>query len=235
LDALAPEHLAALGVIAVVAATAAMAARKHPGGWVVAFSKLLAITILAAYLVENVAAIEQGIWTPGRFLPLHLTDVVTILSAIALWTTRQLPFELTYFWALSASLLATLTPDLGQTFPDVFYVTYFATHGGAVVAAVFLAAGCRMVPRAGSVLRVFGYTVVVAAAAAIGTVVTDGNYMWLREKPDSESLLDVMGPWPIYIVAAGALGLVLFYALDTPFRRMRRSAAGRSRFAPSNV
>lgn len=232
MDTLAPEHLAALAIIALVGTAATIEARRRPGPWVVTFSKLLAVAILAAYLLENAAAIEQGIWSSRRFLPLHLTDVVTIVAVIALWTARPLLFELTYFWGLSASLQATLTPDLGQGFPDVFYFAYFVTHGGAVVAAVFLAGGRRMVARTGAVLRVFGWTIVVAAAAAIGNVVTGGNYMWLREKPDSASLLDLMGPWPLYILSGAVVALVYFYVLDTPFRRRRKMEA-RGRVAPA--
>ena len=34
-----------------------------------------------------------------------------------------------------------------------------------------------------------------------------------RSKPIHHSLLNVMGPWPLYIVAGALLGLVLFAAL----------------------
>jgi release factor glutamine methyltransferase len=47
--------------------------------------------------------------------------------------------------------------------------------------------------------------------------------MWLREKPEAGSLLDVMGPWPWYILSAAVLALLLFTLLAAPFRpRMSR-------------
>lgn len=67
----------------------------------------------------------------------------------------------------------------------------------------------------------FGATLVVAAAAAVGDVVTGGNYMFLREKPSTASLLDVMGPWPVYIAVAAAFGLALFALLDLPLQTRR--------------
>jgi hypothetical integral membrane protein (TIGR02206 family) len=123
---------------------------------------------------------------------------------------------------MTASLQAVLTPDLGSAeFPELLWWTFFITHSGAVVAAVMLVVGCRIHPRAGAVKRAFAATVVVAVAAAVANLLTGGNYMWLREKPEAGSLLDYMGPWPWYIAGAAALGLALFLLLDLPFRRGR--------------
>jgi hypothetical integral membrane protein (TIGR02206 family) len=146
---------------------------------------------------------------------------VTIVSVLALWTARPALVELTWFWALTASLQAVLTPDLGADFPELVYWTFFITHSGAVVAAVQLVLGRRITPRPGAVRRAFGATLVVAAAAGTANLLTGGNYMWLREKPDTWSLLDVMGPWPWYILSAAVLALVLFTLLAAPFRRER--------------
>ncbi len=125
-----------------------------------------------------------------------------------------------YFWALSASLQAVLTPDLGQRFPDVLFFTYFVTHSGAVATACLLVFGSRRTPRPGSVWRTYAITLAVTLAAAVATVVTGGNYMFLRRKPAHGSLLDLMGPWPVYIVAAAALGLIIFVALAAWARRV---------------
>jgi hypothetical integral membrane protein (TIGR02206 family) len=205
----------------------------------VATSRALAVLIGGAYLVEHAWFIARGTWSADFNLPLHLTDVVTIVSVLALWTARPLLVELTWFWALTASLQAVITPDLGSAdFPELLWWTFFITHSGAVVAALVLVVGRRIVPRPGAVWRAFGATVVVAVAAGAANLLTGGNYMWLREKPDEGSLLDVMGPWPWYIVSAAALGLLLFSVLAAVAARVppgprtgggRRPPAGRAR------
>lgn len=209
MELLATEHVAAVGVTAV----AAVAAARAPA------PRALAVAVGAAYLVEHAWFVARGTWSLDFNLPLHLTDVVTIVSVLALWTGRPLLVELTWFWALTASLQAVLTPDLGADFPELIYWTFFITHGGAVVAAVLLVVGRGIVPRPGAARRAFAATVVVAAAAGTANLVTGGNYMWLREKPDTASLLDVMGPWPWYILSAAGLAVVLFALLAAPFRR----------------
>ena len=129
--------------------------------------------------------------------------------------TRRLAFvEVLYFWAFSASLQAALTPDLGSTFPNVFYFTYFLYHVGAIVAACLLVFGCRLYPRHGAIWRVYLLTLVFTAIAGLGDVITGGNYMYLRYKPTHASLLNEMGPWPLYIASGAALGLVMFIALN---------------------
>jgi hypothetical integral membrane protein (TIGR02206 family) len=102
-----------------------------------------------------------------------------------------------------------LTPDLSMSFPSVYYFTYFSYHIGAIAAACFLVFGCRLYPRPGAVWRVYAATFGVTLIAALGDILTGGNYMYLREKPVHNSLLNVMGPWPWYILSTAALGLAL--------------------------
>ena len=230
------QHIAALSVLVLSAGTFVWAARHRPGRWLVPFSRCLALVILAWWAAEYIADAVLGIWTARTGLPFQLTDAVTAVSALALLTQAPLLVELAYYWAFTASLQALLTPDLGQPFPSIFYFTYFGYHIGAVVAASFLVFGCRLYPRHGAVLRVFVITLGFTAVAAIGDLLTGGNYMYLRYKPAHSSLLNVMGRWPWYIAETVVLGLLMLLAVDGLTRVIRsllRDSARPAGFEPA--
>ena len=215
------EHLAALTATAVAAAALVVGARRFGDTWARGAGRALSVVIAAGFVVEQAVYAARGEWTVQVNLPLQLSDAVTFVSVAALWRPDEpLLVELVWFWALSASTQAVLTPDLRQAFPDALYFTYFATHSGAIAAACLLVVGMRRAPRPGAVARVYAITAAFAIVAGIATVLTGGNYMFLRHKPAHGSLLDVMGPWPWYIVTGAALGLAMFVALDALARHL---------------
>ena len=136
------EHLVVLALTAVAVAVAVVRPRLIP-------PRALAVWIGGAYLIEFTAHVTSGQWDWGFDLPFHLSDVLAIFAPVALWTRRPLLVEVLYFWALTASLQAVVTPDLRSTVPSVYFFTYFATHCGAVVGACLLVFGLGQRPRPG--------------------------------------------------------------------------------------
>ncbi len=219
-------HLAALAVLLLAATLAVLGPRIYPQQWIRRASLALAALILAGWAGEYIADVLDGIWTAKYSLPLQLTDAVSLAAILALLTRRQLLIELVYFWAFSASLQAVLTPDLGSTFPSVFYFTYFLYHDGSIVAACLLVFGLRLYPRPGALWRVYLLTLAFTAIPALADVITGGNYMYLSSKPVHNSLLNVMGPWPWYIAAGAGIGLVMFVVLQAIADLVRRGGSG---------
>jgi len=218
------EHLAAVGVIALFAAGLVAAARLRPGGWIRPVSLLLAAVLVAAevgwwlYLASTGASGS----VLASALPLQLCDAAIFVAAAALLLRRPLLIEITYFWGLAGTIQALLTPDLPQHFPSFPYFQYYVAHGGIVAAALFLVVGLRLWPRTNAVVQVLAITLVYTALVGLVDAITGANFMYLRGKPPSPTLLDVLGPWPWYIVSAATIGLMLLVALDAPFRVLRR-------------
>lgn len=243
------EHLAAIAVTIVAAALLTAAARLREGGVsenyrsgvvsrhtpsVHTLARVLAVVIAAGFIAEQVTYAARGEWTARVNLPLQLSDAVTLVAIAALWRPRAgLLTELLWFWALSASLQAVLTPDLQETFPDVLYLTFFATHAGAIAAACMLVIGLRLAPRPGAAMRALRWTTAFATLAALACLATGGNYMFLRRKPANGSILDAFGPWPWYIAGAAVLAAAVLLLLEVLARAATRTRANPSAAAPA--
>jgi len=217
----ATEHVGAVLVIAVATAVLVVLARRGPGPWL----KVLALVLVLDEVSWWVYLLAGG--QPGsvlaQSLPLQLCDVAIFVTAAALWARAPLLVEVTYFWGLAGTLQALLTPDLPQHFPSYPYFQYYIAHGGVVASALLLVVGLRIHPRPGSLLRIAAVTLAYVALVGVVDAITGADYMYLRAKPPSATLLDVLGPWPWYLLGATAIGLVLFAVLDAPFRISREA------------
>jgi hypothetical integral membrane protein (TIGR02206 family) len=225
-DLLAPEHVAAIVVIAAALAVLVVAARRAPGAWLKVMAGVLVVDEVSWWLYLLAGGVPGS--RLAQSLPLQLCDVAIFVAAAALWTRNRLLVEVTWFWGLAGTLQALITPDLPQHFPSYPYFQYYIAHGGVVGAALLLVVGMRLHPRPWSVLWVAAITIGYAAFVAVVDALTASNYLYLRQKPPSATLLDVLGPWPLYILSATAIGLILFAILEAPFR----IRTGASRTAP---
>jgi hypothetical integral membrane protein (TIGR02206 family) len=129
--------------------------------------------------------------------------------------------EVLWFWAGAGTILAMVTPNVAQGFPDPQFLVFFGLHGLVVIATIVLVFGMSLRPREGAPRRVFLLTVLYAAVVGGVNAVLGTNFLFLCHKPANPTLLDAFGPWPVYIVVAAAIGLVLFQLLGLPFRRER--------------
>lgn len=219
-ELLSPEHLLTLAAIAVATAVLIAVARKWQGAWISVFALVL-VAVEASWWAYVAAGGVPGSQL-AQSLPLQLCDVGILIAAAALWTRRAVLVELTYFWGLAGTIQALLWPDLPQPFPTYPYFQYYIAHGGVVAAALVLVVGLGLRPRRNAVFRIAGLTLAYTAFVGLVDAVAGANYMYLRAKPPSPTLLDVMGPWPWYIASAAVVGGVLFAILDAPFRLLTR-------------
>jgi hypothetical integral membrane protein (TIGR02206 family) len=228
---LSAEHLVTVAVIAAVTIGLVAAARLRPGRWTTPAAIVLGAVILANESFYYVWIGLRGQFDVSWALPVQLCDVASVATALALWFRRQLLVELTYFWGIAGTANGLLTPDISDHWPSYPYIQYFIQHGGIPCAALFLVIGLRIAPSAWAVARVYALTFVLLLADAFINLLTDGDYMYLRRPPGVSNLLDLMGPWPWYIVGGAVLALALFLILDAPFK-IAGLARARSKTAP---
>jgi hypothetical integral membrane protein (TIGR02206 family) len=224
---LSPDHFAVVGLTIALNLVVGLRARRNPtAAWIPWFMKGLAIVQILNAALAQVYLFATGRWSAEWALPCQLCDAAIVASAFALVRPTPLAFELTYFWGLGGALQGLVTPALDDRFPSVAFCQFFIVHIGLVTAAVFLAFGLRMTPRPRAVLRMMVWTNGFAIVAGLASWITGGNYMFLRSPPRTGSVLDLLGGWPWYILAGEVLALLVFAALDLPFRgrRMRYSS-----------
>lgn len=213
-----PVHLTIVAAVPAVAAALAIVAHRRPA------ARRPIRTTLGAFLLLNeivwyVYQIHHGyLHFPGQ-LPLQLCDVAVWLAALSVLSRSAWSFDLVWYWGLAGAGMALLTPDLWTPFPSYLAIAFFLSHGGVVATILFLAWSGLARPRPGSVWRAFLALNAVAAAIGAFDAVFGTNYFYLRQRPSHASLLDLLGPWPIYILVAEPLVLLLFWILWLPFRR----------------
>ncbi len=185
------------------------------------------------YGVALFLSANELVWYAYRFhyegfrfphaLPLNLCDLTLWLTVAALLSLNQWAFELAYFAGIGGSGMAVLTPDLWAPFPSYPTIYFFLAHGVVVAALLMLVWSKLAVPKPGCLRRALLLVNAYAAVIGVFNLVFGTNYMYLCSKPSGTSLLDYLGPWPLYIAGGEAIALVVFWLLWLPFRRRARA------------
>lgn len=220
------SHVAVMVLTVVLPCGLAALARRQRSE---AFARMVSLAFAGALLVTWIAwywlIVTRG-WTSAHtILPMDLCDWATIATIVTLVRPNRRSYELAYFWALSGTLQALVTPELYVDFPDLRFIIFFAFHGGTIAAVLFLTLARGLRPYPSSLPRVSVWSLLYLAAALAVNWLFGTNFGYLGAKPTKPSLLDVMGPWPIYIVELVGVGILYLLVLYAPFfvgDRLRR-------------
>jgi hypothetical integral membrane protein (TIGR02206 family) len=214
-------HLTALAVIVGLALLLPLL-RGRPSAQI-GFRYGLAVLLIVNEASWHVWHWVNGQWTVQTMLPLHLCSVLVFGSAIMLVTQHYGIFEFAYFMGIGGALQALLTPDLTiHGFPHYRFWQTYISHGGIVLAAIFMVTVVGYRPTWRSLWRVFVGMNIYMVIVGIVNWLLGSNYMFIAHKPATASLLDVLGPWPWYIFSLEALGMAICLLLMLPFLRFSR-------------
>jgi len=210
-------HLTALGIILVLNLFLVWWGRTHPE------NRPLIRTLLAGMIALNIIAwhlwhLTYGLWIIQYMLPLHLCGIMQWASFFLLTTRNPRIYEFVYFLGLGGATQALLTPDSGNLgFPHFRALETMISHGSIVTAALYFTFVEGYRPTWDSVKHVIVGTQLYAIAVFCLNFLLGSNYMFLARKPDVPSLIDALGPWPLYIIPLELIAFATVFLLYLPW------------------
>jgi len=221
-----PSHWVVIAVFAIGAALLVWVGRRQTESQARILGRVLGGLLFAAFLVALAYKLVQP--EIDTSVPLQLCDLAELTAAYALWSQRHWAFAMSYYWGLVLSSQALITPDIGTPrdgapdFPHHLFITFFALHVLVVWAAIYLTLGRRMRPQWRDYRVAITMTLAWAAITFIFNVIARTNYGYLNRKPPVASLLDVLGPWPVYLLVEVIIVLIVWALMTWPWERVRR-------------
>lgn len=217
-QAFGPTHLAALAVaalgVAVILAFTQWARRP--------VDRAFAGAIVAVALPLQLLQFTPEQWDLRTSLPLQLCDWAWLVAAIALWTRSKLAATITYLWGLTLTAQALMTPALTTPFPELRWWMFFAMHLLIVWAAVYVVWAMKLFPTWRTYQQAVGISVAWLAATFCFNLAVGTNYGYLNAKPERPSSLDLLGPWPGYVILEVAIVAGLWAILVWPWTQRQQ-------------
>jgi hypothetical integral membrane protein (TIGR02206 family) len=222
-SAFGPSHLTVLALFAVGAVALVWLGRHQTEIQAQRFSRVMAGVLLAVFLATLIYKLFHP--TMATSIPLQLCDIAEVTVAYALWSQRHWAYTIAYYWGLVLSSQALITPDVdGPDFPDRSFLSFFTLHLLVVWSAVYLTWGRGMRPRWSSYRFAVVTILIWAAFTFTFNVIAGTNYGYLNRKPPIASVLDFLGPWPVYLFAEIAIVAIVWALMTWPWERARRRA-----------
>ena len=161
--------------------------------WVLAF--LLILSDMSYYWrLVGCPQLQPG---PVENLPIGVCGWAVILSSYVLVGKKQTLFDIVYFWLLSGSLFALLTPTpLTFTGPTRFrYYQFWLEHTLGYVAIFYMIFVHGMRPTVKSALKsLIALLVMALIAYSVNTMIPGANYLYLARPEAAPSVLDILPP-----------------------------------------
>lgn len=210
------SHLVVLAICAVGVVAIVLFGRRAQGRGV---NRAFAVAIVLVTIPLQILQLLPEEWNPRTSLPFQLCDLAWMFAVYSLWTRSRLGATVTYLWGITLTTQAMLTPDLGSAFPEPRFLMFWAMHVLIVWAAVHLVFGLRLLPTWATYWRTVGITAVWAGAVMVYNTAADTNYGYLNGKPASASILDLLGPWPLYVAVEIVLIMAVWALITWPWAR----------------
>ncbi|MFD2131233.1 TIGR02206 family membrane protein [Pseudogracilibacillus auburnensis] len=185
------------------------------------YRRTIRLTVGSLLIISRISLefwyIRTETWDIRSSLPLELCSISSLVCGIMLLTKNRQLFEVFYFIGIGGAIQAILTPDLNFGFPQYRFWQFFIDHMLLILAPLMMISLYQFTITIRSVLKAFITINAIAVIVFIINLSLSANYMFLRHKPSAASLLDLLGPYPWYLLSLEGITLVVFFILYSPF------------------
>ena len=218
-------HLALLALLVLAAIVLVRWARRTEPAATDRALRLAGWALLANSAAWTAWGFMPWAWNLEESLPLHYSDALRFLVPIALITQAGWAVVVTWFWGLTLNMQSVLTPDLNYfVWVPLEFAEYWIAHGAGVLAPVVLVWGLGYRPTWRGYGIAYAATLLWAGIAVTGNALTGANYGYLNRAPAGPSILDLLGPWPQYLLVEAVLIAAVWAAMTLPWVLIDRRA-----------
>ena len=181
-----------------------------------------AFSLLVMDISYHIWLIATDRWSLDDALPLELCSISLFVSIVLLLTGNRHLTDFVIFAGIGGALQALATPVLDMDFPHFRFFHFFYTHAGIILTGLYFVWVKGYTPTFKGVLKtLLVINMLLPIILAVNWLV-EGNYMFLRMKPQNGSLLDFLGPYPWYILSLEAVAFVIFTIIWLLLRNWRK-------------
>jgi hypothetical integral membrane protein (TIGR02206 family) len=160
---------------------------------------------------------SMGLWDVQTSLPLELCSFTQLFSIIMLFKRNRILYPFVFFAGIGGAMQAMITPNLQYPFPHFIFFYFFFVHIAIILAPLYL----TWIENYRPTWRSIGITMVLlnicVLFVGIINIFLKSNYMFLMHKPETASILDVLGVYPYYLVSEEFFALFIFVLMYSFF------------------
>ncbi|NQD67675.1 TIGR02206 family membrane protein [Bacillus haikouensis] len=180
-----------------------------------------AYSLILMEMMNHVWMYVHDVWKFGRSMPLELCNIAVILCICLLLTRKRIFFELLFFIAVLGATQAIITPALTYDFPHFRFLHFFYSHLIAVWVTLYFTLANGYHPTFRSFTKLIVFINLLMPIILLVNMLSEGNYWFLRHKPKSPSLFDLLGPYPWYILTLESVLIVISVITWLILRKIR--------------
>lgn len=178
---------------------------------------MIAGLAFSTLLIDAIVKMAYGTFDILVDLPFFMCDLVAMILPFVILSENRKWIGILYFWALAGTMQALITPDVEAGFPSFHFFRYFIGHASIIIAVLYTVIVKRIRIGWHDFLNAIIYAQGYLVAVHMINQILSSNYGYTMQKPPGPSILDLMGPWPWYILWGEFLMVFLYLLLLAPF------------------